>query len=140
VRQHYYFSPAIEHAVVVAQQSEADCHEGLLVAVEDLLVAAHSFFHKKLMLCFRKMKKMYKYWQLTCQNVFGCAVFFSYSVGLFLLKGQTMHVYTRRHVFLRRSPHPRKTCADTLSSHVCLDTHELCVSVRQRCFQGAPTT
>jgi hypothetical protein len=27
----------------------------------------------------------------------------------------------------------------TRSVHVCLDTHELCVSVRQRCFQGAPT-
>ena len=49
-----YLSP---YAVAVAQQSEADCHEGLLVAVEDLLVAAHSFFHKKLMLCFRKMKE-----------------------------------------------------------------------------------
>jgi hypothetical protein len=28
----------------------------------------------------------------------------------------------------------------TRSVHVCLDTHELCVSVRLRCFQGPPTT
>ena len=73
-------------------------------------------------------KKMYTYWQLTRQNVFGCAVFFSYSVGQFLLKGQTMRVYTRRHVFLGRSPHPRKTCADTLSS--CLSRHTWTVRVR----------
>jgi hypothetical protein len=45
VRQHYYFSPAVEHAVAVAQQSEADCHEGLLVTVDDFLVAAHSSFY-----------------------------------------------------------------------------------------------
>jgi len=56
-------------------------------------------------------------------NMFlGAPYFFhTYSVGQFLLKGQTMRVYTRRHVFLGRSPHPRKTCADTHSS--CLSRH-----------------
>jgi len=53
---------------------------------------------------------------LTRQNIFGCAVIFSISVGQFLLKGQTTCVYTCRRVFLGRSAHPRKTSADTLSS------------------------
>ena len=55
--------------------------------------------------------------------------------GLAAFSKPTMRVYTSRHVFLGRSPHPRKTSADTLSSCLSRYTHELGVSVSHRCFQ-----
>jgi len=55
------------------------------------------------------------------------------------LKGQTMRVYTRRHVFSSDVRHIRGKRVRTRTVHVCLDTHELCVSVRLSCFQGPPT-
>jgi hypothetical protein len=36
--------------------------------------------------------------------------------------------------------HIRGKCVRTRTVHVCLDTHELSVSIRHRCFQGTPST